>query len=110
MHMHAYRHALMKKCTYRDRVYAHAVEHRSTHPSHMLTSLLSQNGKTPLDLAQADYNDEVEAAFAENMIITDDNKNTVLLICAKFGLASRLRAVLKAGANAAHTNKVCVRV
>ena len=36
---------------------------RKTHPSHMLTSLLPQNGKTPLDLAN---NDEVKTAFAEH--------------------------------------------
>ena len=72
----------------------------------MLTSLLSQNGKTPLELAG---NDEVKAVFAtlvEHGDITDDNKNMLLLVCARLGLASRLRAVLEAGANAAHTDQV----
>jgi hypothetical protein len=36
---------------------------RKTHPSHMLTSLLPQDGKTPLELAD---NDEVKTAFAEH--------------------------------------------
>ena len=52
-------------------------------------------------------NDEVKAAFlehAEHCDITDDNKNGLLLLCAFFGLASRVRAVLQAGANAAHTH------
>ena len=54
-------------------------------------------------------NDKVKAAFvehAEHSDITDDNKNGLLLLCARFGLASRVRAVLQAGANAAHTNEV----
>jgi len=57
-------------------------------------------------------NDEVTAAFvehAEHSDITDDNKDTLLLLCASLGLASRVRAVLQAGANAAHTNQVRVR-
>ena len=57
-------------------------------------------------------NDEVTAAFAEHAEhcdITDDNKDTLLLLCARLGLASRVRAVLQAGANAAHTNQVRVR-
>jgi len=36
---------------------------KKTHPSHMLTSLLPQDGKTPLDLVG---NDEVKTAFAEH--------------------------------------------
>ena len=72
----------------------------------MLTSLLTQNGKTPHELAN---NDEVKAAFAEHTNITDDNKNELLLACARFGLVPRLREVLQAGANAAHANKVRVR-
>jgi hypothetical protein len=36
---------------------------RKTHPSHMLTSLLPQFGRQPLDLAR---NDEVKTAFAEH--------------------------------------------
>ena len=75
----------------------------------MLTFLFSQNGSTALDLAS---NDKVEAAFvehAEHSDITDDNKDTLLLLCASLGLASRVRAVLQAGANAAHTNQVRVR-
>ena len=63
----------------------------------------------PLDLAG---NDEVKAAFAEHVErsdITEDNKNWLLLVCARLGLASRLRAVLQAGANAAHADQVRVR-
>ena len=67
--------------------------------------LLSQRGKTPLALASTD---EVKAWFAEHAVITDDNKNALLLDCARFGLASRLRAVLQAGANAAHADEVRV--
>ena len=83
---------------------------RYTHPSDTLPMpLLSQDGKTPLELARTD---EVKAAFvehAEHAVITDDNKNALLLECARFGLVSRLRAVLQAGANAAHADKVRVR-
>ena len=83
---------------------------RYTHPSDTLTTpLLTQSGKMALDLAK---NDEVKAAFAEHAehaAITDDNKNALLLLCARFGLASRLRAVLQAGANAGHINQVRVR-
>ena len=83
---------------------------RYTHPSDTLpTPLLTQRGHTPLELASTD---EVKAAFAEHAehaVITDDNKNALLLDCARFGLASRVRAVLQAGANAAHVDKVRVR-
>ena len=71
--------------------------------------LLSQDGNTPLELASTD---EVKAAFVEHReqaVITDDNKNALLLDCARFGLVSRLREVLQAGANAAHADKVRVR-
>ena len=71
--------------------------------------LLSQDGQTPFELASTD---EVKAAFvehAEHAVITDDNKNALLLDCARLGLVSRLRAVLQAGANAAHADKVRVR-
>ena len=83
---------------------------RYTHPSDTLPMpLLTQRGKAPLELASTD---EVKAAFvefAEHAVITDANKNALLLECARFGLVSRLRAVLQAGANAAHANKVRVR-
>ena len=75
----------------------------------MLTFLFSQDGKTAVEHAG---NDEVKAAFvehAEHSDITDDNKDTLLLLCALLGLAFRVRAVLQAGANAAHTNQVRVR-
>ena len=78
-----------------------------TRPSDTLPMpLLSQDGYTPLELASTD---EVKAVFAEHAVITDDNKNALLLDCARFGLVSRLRAVLQAGANAAHADKVRVR-
>ena len=71
----------------------------------MLTSLLPQDDNTPLECAG---NQEVAEAFAEHTIITDDNKNELLLVCACLGLVPRLRALLQAGANAAH-NQVRVR-
>ena len=46
-----------------------------------------KNGKTPLELAG---NDEVKAAFAELTVITDDNKDALLLACAGEGLAPLL--------------------
>ena len=67
-------------------------------------TLLDGDGEMALDAG----NDMVEAAFvehAEHSDITDDNKNALLLLCAHLGLASRVRAVLQAGANAAHTNQ-----
>ena len=51
----------------------------------------------------------MKTLFAEHAIITDDNKNELLLACARIGLVPRLREVLQAGANAAHANKVRVR-
>ena len=71
--------------------------------------LLTQRGKTPLELASTDEVKAVFAEFVEHTAITDDNKNALLLDCARFGLASRLRAVLHAGANAAHADEVRVR-
>ena len=68
----------------------------------MLTSLLAQDGKTPLDLV---CDAQMGAAFAEHTVITDDNKNALLLACARCGLLSLLRVVLQAGANAAHTDE-----
>ena len=70
--------------------------------------LLAQDGIPPLDFAI----DEVKAAFAEHFAqvdITDENKNALLLVCARLGLASRVPAVLQAGANAAHVDEVRVR-
>jgi len=79
----------------------------------MLTSLLSQDKETALDIAfnrQCDSEEveELTRAFAEHTVITDDNKNALLLICASAGHGSKVRAVLQAGANAAHTDKVRV--
>ena len=54
-------------------------------------------------------NDKVTAAFVEHTGITDENKDTLLLACARSGATSLLRAVLQAGANAAHINQVRVR-
>ena len=79
--------------------------HRSTHPSQMLTSLLCQSGQMPFDSAS----DEVKAVFAEHTVITNDNKNALLLLCARSGMVPLLRAVLQAGANVAHTDEVRVR-
>ena len=75
----------------------------------MLMPLLAQNGRMPLDYAS---NDDVKEKFAEHfaqVVITDENKNTLLLVCASFGLASLVPAVLQAGANAAHIDEVRVR-
>ena len=80
---------------------------RYTHPSDTLpTPLLTQCDQTPFVLASTD---EVKAVFVEHTVITDDNKNALLLDCARLGLVSRLRAVLQAGANAAHADEVRVR-
>ena len=49
--------------------------------------------------------DEVKAAFAEHTVVTDDNKNALLLACASVGLVHRLRVILEAGANAAYTDE-----
>ena len=67
-----------------------------------LTDSSDEFGQTPVDLAGSD---EVKAAFAEHTVITDDNKNALLLACARCGLLSLLRVVLQAGANAAHTDE-----
>ena len=99
LHTHVCMHAHPRTCT----------PARKTHPARMLTFLFSQDGKTAVEHAG---NDKVKAAFvehAEHSDITDDNKDTLLLLCARLGLASRVRAVLQAGANAAHTNQVRVR-
>ena len=99
LHTHVCMHAHPRTCTPASK----------THPARMLTFLFSQGGKTALELAS---NDKVKAAFvehAEHSDITDDNKDALLLLCARLGLASRVRAVLQAGANAAHTNQVRVR-
>jgi hypothetical protein len=99
LHSHVCMHAHPRTCT----------PARKTLSSDTLAPLLSQDGKTALELAS---NDEVKTAFvehAEHSDITDDNKDTLLLLCAHFGLASRVRAVLQAGANAAHTGQVRVR-
>ena len=71
--------------------------------------LLAQFGYTPMELAS---NDDMKEKFAEHFAqvdITDENKNALLLVSARLGLASRVRAVLQAGADAAHTDKVRVR-
>ena len=99
LHTHVCMHAHPRTCT----------PARKAHPARMLTFLFSQDGKIAHELA----NDKVKAAFAkhaEHSDITDDSKDALLLLCARLGLASRVRAVLQAGANAAHTdNQVRVR-
>jgi ankyrin repeat protein len=71
--------------------------------------------RTPLELAEhelcSSYDDErkklgqdVKAAFAKHwsqVDITNENKNALLKICASLGIASRLPAVLQAGADPA---------
>ena len=98
---HTFLHA--RTCTH---MHAHArtcTPARKTHPSHTLTSLLAQVGKTPFDLV---CDAPTGAAFAEHTVITDDNKNALLLLCARFGIASRVPALLQAGANAVHPHQV----
>ena len=96
LHTHVCMHAHGRTCT----------PARKTHPSHMLTSVLPQNGKTPLEVGN---NNEVKTAFAELAVITDDNKNMLLLECARFGIMARVRAMLQAGADLANTDQVRVR-
>ena len=101
LHTHVCMHAHPRTCT----------PARKAHPARMLTFLFSQDGR----MAHEPFggaNDKVKAGFvehAEHSDITDDNKDTLLLLCARLGLASRVRAVLQAGANAAHTDQVRVR-
>jgi ankyrin repeat protein len=58
--------------------------------------------KRPVDLSRRGEVKAVLLEHFEHCVITDDNKNTLLLECARCGLASRLSAVLQAGASAAH--------
>ena len=95
-HTHVCMHAHPRTCT----------PARKTHPARMLTFLFSQDGKTAIERAD---NAEVTAAMVEHTGITDENKDTLLLECARSGATSLLRAVLQAGAKAAHTNQVRVR-
>jgi hypothetical protein len=63
-----------------------------------------QQGRTAVDLAA---NEEAKAAFAEfceEVEITDGYKDALLLLCARLGNASRLPAVLQAGADLKHTD------
>ena len=72
-------------------------------------------GRTALDFAE-DCRDEVKkeevkAAFVQHFAqvdITDQNKNTLLLVLSRLGVASRLPAVLLAGADLKHTDEVCL--
>ena len=66
-------------------------------------TLKDQNNQTPVDLAQTE---DVKAAFVEHYAqveITDQNKNALMMLCARLGIASRLPAVLQAGADPAYT-------
>ena len=68
-------------------------------------TLTDRYGKTAVEHAG---NDKVKAAFVEHVKavdITDENKDELMLLCACLGLASLLRAVLQAGANAGHINQ-----
>ena len=69
-----------------------------------------QDGNTALELAKDTATFEcLLAAGAKMPDITDENKNELLLRYAENGAVPLLRAVLQAGANAAHTNSVRVR-
>ncbi len=53
----------------------------------------------------------MKAAFAKHFAqvdITDQNKNMLLLVFSCLGVASRLPAVLLAGADLKHTDEVCL--
>jgi hypothetical protein len=75
--------------------------------------LLPQSDNTPIDYAN---DEDVKAAFAEHfaqVVITDDNKNGLLFLFVQHAspvYASRLPAILQAGADLALTDKVCARV
>jgi ankyrin repeat protein len=63
------------------------------------------NQKDPIDHAA---NEDVKAAFAKHLAqveITDQNKNGLLLVFSRHGMASRLPAVLQAGADLKHTDE-----
>jgi ankyrin repeat protein len=65
----------------------------------------SYYGRTPVGLSGSE---DVKAAFVEHYAqveITNENKNGLLLLCASLGIASRLPAVLQAGADVAHTDE-----
>ena len=91
----------------------HDVTHLRTHTysfgrTALWLACANQHEGAAAELASTD---EVKAVFAElveHAVITDDNKNALLLDCARLGLVSRLRAVLQAGANAAHADEVRV--
>ena len=69
-----------------------------------------QDGNTALELSKDATTFEcLVAAGAKMPDITDDNKNELLLRYARNGVSPLLRAVLQAGANAAHADKVRVR-
>ena len=62
----------------------------------------------PIDCAA---NEDVKAAFAKHFAqvdITVQNKNWLLLVFSRLGMASRLPAVLLAGADLKHTDEVCL--
>ena len=76
-----------------------------------------QNSKTALDVAEERLllsqagALEVKAAFAKHYAqvdITDQNKNRLVLVLSRLGVASRLPAVLLAGADLKHTDEVCL--
>ena len=85
--------------------------HRNT-----LTIFLYQNKKDPIDHAAYYF---VKAAFAKHLAqvdITDQIKNgrhhrpkqELLLVFSRLGMASRLPAVLQAGADLKHTDEMCL--
>ena len=62
-------------------------------------------GRTAVDLATSE---EVKTAFTEHceqVDITDENKDELMLLCARLGMVSRLLAVLQAGADLKRTDK-----
>jgi len=77
-------------------------------------ALKNCGSKTALDVAGVyceAKKEEVEAVFAKHYAqvdITDQNKNRLVLVFSRLGVASRLPAVLLAGADLKHTDEVCL--
>ena len=69
-------------------------------------ALTDKDGNTALELARTQPRWSACVCSRRTMPdITDENKNALLLRYARLGARARLRAVLQAGANAAHTDE-----
>ena len=68
-------------------------------------TLKDEDGRMSVDVPTSE---DVKAAFVEHcehFEITDQNKNALMMLCARLGIASRLPAVLQAGADPAYTDE-----